>query len=185
MKNRCYCIEPRQGIHKTAWHRGVIWLYKAVTTLVRSLSLLQRSHPSHSCPLLSPFPFVQGCAVRCVKTVTMATPWDDRGRLDRVRDATATATWISTPWEYVTTSRGDVWNAWGTQRASSANGAAGASTGTPWTRRSARSANVSVVRGTTVEHRPIDQLCLWIRLREGESKFIQVQLNPLPFENKT
>lgn len=33
MKNCCYCIGPRQGVHKTAWHWGIIWLYKTLWRL--------------------------------------------------------------------------------------------------------------------------------------------------------
>lgn len=121
------------------------------TSRQSSRSVVQLT-PAHSFHLS---PSAQGCAVRCVKTVTMAIPWDNQGRLGRARDATATATWTSTPWEYATTSPGDVWNAWDTQRATSANAAGGGSTGTPWTRQLSRSAGVSHCdggRGQLVYH---------------------------------
>lgn len=61
----------------------------------------------------------------------MVILWDNQGQFDRVRDATAMATWTSTQWEYATVSPGDVLNVWETQRATTASAVSRVSTVTP------------------------------------------------------
>ena len=72
----------------------------------------------------------------------MVTPSDNPVRLVRVRGANATATWTWMHWECVTTWVGGASNAWGTQRATTANAAGGDFTVTPWIPQPAKNANV-------------------------------------------